>query len=344
MSVIDTLKGMFGQTPMATSGEAGGGPLAFLQQSGLVPEVDQKAEKRRAFARALQGLGASLSSSKQDFLPALSEGLAAGAGQFLDARDETEGKVKDRNKDLLEKMFGLANNEDKSESREQNLKLRESIADLKASQGDRRLDIMEVLGLGRLKQGDARLDQGERRIDQGDERIDLLEKLGLGRLKQGDERLKMSGERLKLQTEKAALDLKKLEQEAAAGGLDDLSKTTLIQSRIQGMKESKAKELGIDDPMLKVLDPDAHAEKTEEYRAYVKGLDETIKGSALDRSAASPATAQGAGTPQVKHSESNPAKVKSKAEYDALPPGSVFIDPNTGKMKRKPANGQATTQ
>ncbi len=196
MSTLDILKSLLGagQGYTTPEGEGASPVIQMLEKSGIVPPApDKGAEMRKAISRGLLGLSQGLTSSKDDFLPALAQGLTQGAGGFLDARDASEKTSRDRAQDLMKEMFGIAKAEDLSNYRAGSLEQRTTAAEARAAQADARLELMERLGLGRLAQGDTRLSQGDTRLAQGDRRLDITERQGDERLGQGDRRLDETG-------------------------------------------------------------------------------------------------------------------------------------------------------
>ena len=86
MAVLDILQKMFGQSPVAApqvaapTGDPSQSPIMqFLQQAGLNAPIDPQQEQRRAISRGLLDFGKAMSSSTQDFLPALAGSLGEGA-------------------------------------------------------------------------------------------------------------------------------------------------------------------------------------------------------------------------------------------------------------------------
>ena len=100
MAVLDILQKMFGQSPVvapqaaaAPSGDPSQSPIMqFLQQAGLNAPLDPQEEQRRAISRGLLDFGKAMSSSKQDFLPALAGSIGEGAGGYLDTKDASAEK------------------------------------------------------------------------------------------------------------------------------------------------------------------------------------------------------------------------------------------------------------
>lgn len=349
---------MPGAAPAA--GGAGAPPIMeLLQQSGLMPPpIDKKAEMRKAISRGLAGLSSGLASSKGDFLEALATGVSQGAGEFVGAREQTDKTTQDRARDLMKDIFGFAKAEDLSENRANSLEARIAAqndrldlqerlglarlaqGDTRLEQGDRRLDISEEQGGRRLEQGDTRLEQGQNRIDETKRHNQTVEKISQDRLAETSTN---NEERLKIQKDRAALDTQKLEAELAGKELTAENIETTILSRLEKMKADKAKELGLSDPLNKIIDPAGWDAKVQEYQTYKAELDQRIKsiGSKRNKGASSATQPEAATQPQVKYDEKNPARPKNKAEYDALPPGTIFWNPKTKSLRRKPANGQA---
>lgn len=129
MAVLDILQSMFGQTPTGVAAPASAGIgnapgphetdpnlspiMQFLQQSSLAPpQVDPKADDRRAVQRGLLNASAGLISNPSDnFLTSLARGANAGAGGYLDSKDASTARDTKQKSDLLEKIFGLAGNQ-----------------------------------------------------------------------------------------------------------------------------------------------------------------------------------------------------------------------------------------
>lgn len=321
MAITDILTKLFSSQPAQDNISPDGRPMnSSIQQyiEQMMPPVDKKAEQRKAISRGLLEFAKSIGSSNQPFLAALGQAAPAGAGGYLDARDNTDTQTKARNKDVMMQMFGLAKNEDASQYKSDALASREEIARMRDQQIQDRLD-----ELGRHNKATEGIS--------GD-RIDLTSDLGLKRLEeifrhntategQGDTRLDQNGQRIDLTGQR-------------------------VDETIRHNKANEAKQPPRANPSI--------AEAGKNRRAALKQLNDYIKGNAptpeeaaakkaeifKDYGVDQPDTTQAQPVPAPMNTQDNPASIKSQAEYDALPPGSVFINPKDGKLKRKPQNGQ----
>lgn len=383
MAVLDILKKMFadGGESVAPDGRPMVSPLEqFLAKSGLSPPIDDKRANRDAIAKGLLEFSKNISSSTQDFLPALAGAIPAGAEGFIGAKDDTENLKRKRTQDIMEKMFGIAKSEDSNDTRQQIADLRnettlsrleETIRHNQQTEalGGKKVDLSELLGLLRVGQGDRKLDQGDTVLKQGDRRLDITETQGDRRLDQGergldqkdtsiaetgrhnleteadaDARIAQAGERLKQQAANAALDAKKLNNEIADQALKSRKTAVEIDKITDDIKtnrlKQKATELRLDDPLFKITDPEGFNQAKTEFDAYSTELEKGLNQGKQAPSASSTLTPEtGAAAPQVTHPKEAPARVTSRADFDALPPGSYFINPKDGKLMRKKANG-----
>lgn len=382
---LDILKSLLSDPNNTAAPEAGGSSaspaiMQMLQENGLMTPIDQKQEMRNAIATGLQGLAKGLiANPNYDFAASLANGLADGAGGFIGATNDSDKKTRDQAQDLMKELFGIAKAEDMSGYRTQNLALRQLLGEGRLEQGDRRLDqgdarvnqgqqrvdetgrhnlVTEGQGSIRLEQGEDRVGQGQQRIDETGRHNQTTEEIAAAnaeeRKRANQEREKTQAERNKLlnnrivaQTKKAEADAKAAQHRVGKSALDEENTRTTIFARLEGLKSAKAKELGLDNPTTRLLYPDQYEEKVKEYEAYKQALDKQLK-SIGPNSSDAPQTdgpqpvppPNEAKTSQVtKWTEKNPAYPKSKAEFDALPPGSVFYNPKTKTLKRKPANG-----
>lgn len=135
--------------------------VKMLQESGLIPQVDKKAEMRNAIAEGLQKFSVGiLERPEYDFLPALALGIGRGAGGFIDARNDTDKKSRDNAKALMNELFGIAKAEDASNTRTENLELRKILNDAKIKTQQQNADSLQDYREGEVNRKTAR-DQGE---------------------------------------------------------------------------------------------------------------------------------------------------------------------------------------
>lgn len=348
MAVLDILQKMFsdGGESVAPDGRPMVSPLEqFLAKSGLSPPIDDKREGRLALAKGLAAFSKNIASSNQDFLPALAGAIPAGAESFIGAKENTEELKRRRTQDIMEKMFGIAKSEDTNNTREEiaNIRnesllerLQETIRHNTETEklGGEKLDVNKLLGLLSAARGD-------RGLDQKDTSIAETGRHNLETEADADLRIGQAGERLKQQAANAALDAQKLNNEIANQALKSRKTAVEIDKITEDIKldrlKQKASELRLDDPLFKIKDPEGFAAATGEFDAYRSELEKGLNQGKQAPSASSTLTPEpGAAIPQVSTKE-NPATITSRADFDALPPGSFFRNPRDGKILRKKA-------
>lgn len=267
----------FGTGVAGTPQQSGnGGLMAFLEGSGLLPKVDDKTEMRMAVSRALADFGRSMASSTDPFGAALAKGLGDGATGFVSAREGTEVKKQARNKNALDLLFDTAKTDEANNLKLDKLEATNAFNAQKMDLMGERLKLAETLGLGRLNETGRHNQVTE---GQGAARIDETNRHNTETEQDADTRIGLQEERVKIARDKADLDARKLEGELANGGLSTQEKVASIAQKAQAAKTSKAKELGLDNPSFRTLDPEGHAAALQQYQAYSDALDERIASS-----------------------------------------------------------------
>lgn len=376
MAVLDILQKVFsGGGPdnnISPDGRDLKGPIvSYLEQMGLSPPIDQGAESHRQIQKALLAASKALTSSTQDFLPALGGAVSAGAEGYSNAKDDTEAKKAARNKELLATMLGLVKT-DQTDSIAQardastNARIDELARHNMATegQGSDNIDLKRLLGLLKIDQGNTKLSQGQETIDQNGTKIGETGRHNLVTEGQGQQKVDLGMQHVTLAREKAAQDAKTAVLKIAAEGSRDKLTQAQIAETKQKTKVSllnlKLKELGMSES-LRTTDPEAYKKASEEYVAYKDTLDKELdqNAPAADAASAIPAPqlpqsaivtplvrkpGEAAQPQAVGSSKDNPAQlppdpVAAKAAFDALPPGTYFINPKTGKLAKKAGNG-----